>query len=115
MLRNKDSRGLSDDPEFICTGSNSGYQSVNIGLLTAPALLVLVAHDARAGPNNEKHWFGEHPDGTEAPYTVIRETFRQMRDILEERKWPVKVVNASPYSAVDCFERVDLESVLSNS
>lgn len=112
MLRNENSRGLSTDPEFICTGSNSGYQAMNIALLAGAARIVLVGYDAKPGPGGRAHWFGAHPDKTEAPYDCMRDVFKQAAGIVRAWKAPVEILNASPGSAIDCFPRVDLETVL---
>lgn len=110
MLRPSEQReGLSTDPQALVTGSNGGHQVVNIATLAGAARIVLLGFDAKPGAHGKKHWFGDHPDRTEAPYDTMITGFRKAAPLLKERG--VEVLNASPGSAIDCFRRVNIEDV----
>src|ERR1039458_2314613 len=51
ILRNANGRGhsfgLSLDPKQIVTGSNSGYQALNIAVLAGAKTIILIGFDAR--------------------------------------------------------------------
>lgn len=114
ILRNANGRGhsfgLSLDPKQIVTGSNSGYQALNIAVLAGAKTILLLGFDARE-PTGKTHWFGDHPKREPiAAYAEYRKAFSAgERAILAAG---VKVVNCSPGSAIDSFPKMDLEDAL---
>ena len=68
ILRNANGRGhsfgLSLDPKQIVTGSNSGYQALNIAVLAGAKTILLIGFDARepTATMSRTHWFGDHPE-----------------------------------------------------
>jgi hypothetical protein len=106
MLQNAGHEGISTDPEAICTGQNSGYQAVNIAVLAGARRIVLVGYDAKQGKDGRKHFFGDHPDKTSAPYSQMLMYFKRAAPIL--RGMGVEVFNATIDTALDCFPRVPL-------
>ena len=114
ILRNANSRGqsfgLSLDPRQIVTGSNSGYQALNIAVLAGAKTIILIGFDARE-PTGKTHWFGDHPKREPiAAYAQYRKAFSLgERAILAAG---VKVVNCSPGSAIDSFPKMDLADAL---
>jgi hypothetical protein len=110
MVRQKSRDGLSDDPEMICTGSNSGHQIVNIAYLAGAKRIALVGYDAKDGTDSRRHFFGDHPDKTTAPYAHMIAAFRVVAKILELKQ--VEIYNVTPDSAVDAFPRAPLEDVI---
>ena len=109
MLRRAERDGLSLDPAAICTGANSGHQAVNIAALTGAKRIVLLGYDAKPGTKGRRHYFGDHPDRTSAPYHEMIIAFRAIQKLLGE----IEVLNATPGSAVDAFKKVSLEEALS--
>lgn len=110
ILRNAGSEGLSDDAGALCTGSNSGYQAVNLAYLAGAARIVLVGYDAKPGPKGERHWFGDHPDRSSAPYAHMVKAFRELAGRLAAAG--IEVINATPASAIECFRKEPLETAL---
>ena len=112
-LREAGDWGLSDDPARIYNGRNSGFQAANIAALTGPATIILLAYDARAPRTGERtHWFGEHPRST--PHSVFRkyvEAFEQAAGAFRTRG--IRIINATPGSAIEIFEKMPLEDALS--
>ena len=109
LLENAKQAGLSTDPGAICTGSNSGYQAVNIATLAGARRVVLVGYDGQPF-GGRHHFFGDHPDKSHPPYEVIRARFREL--IEPTRAIGCEIVNASPGSKIDCFRMVPLEESL---
>lgn len=105
ILRNARREGLSEIPTEICTGSNSGYQAVNIATLAGAARVLLLGYDAR-GVGGKDHYFGEHPDKTKPPYEILKARFKSAA--AAAKKLGVEILNATPGSALDCFSRIDL-------
>jgi hypothetical protein len=110
------SDSLSTDRTGLATGTNSGHQALNIAALSGAKLVLLLGYDAgRKGA--VKHAFGEHPDKTEPPYSAMLRAMKTTQGPL--RQMGVRVVNCTPGSAIECFERgnleVELEGLLSHS
>lgn len=110
IIRNAGGGGLSLKPDALCTGSNSGYQALNLAVLAGPARIALLGFDAKRAADGKKHFFGEHPDKTEPPYAAMKQTFPSTLPVL--KKLGISVVNCTPGSALTCFPIVPLESVL---
>jgi hypothetical protein len=103
--------GLSLDPCRVVTGRNSGYQALNMAVLSGAKTVILIGYDAQVPKNGPSHFFGEHP--TTAPAAVVSEyrtSFRMGADAIKAAG--VRVINASPGSAVDAFEKADLAEAL---
>lgn len=114
LLRNGGAEGFSDDPEALCTGQNSGYQAINLALLAGARALVLLGYDAKAAADGSSHWFGNHPEREgPAAFELYRRALRHAAPLLRERG--VRVINVSPDTAVEAFEKMALEEALAIS
>lgn len=109
MLRNGGAEGLSADPAAINTGSHSGYQAVNIVSLAGARRILLLGYDCRQ-VNGRKHFFGDHPDKTEPPYSAIRARYHAI--VPDAKRLGIEIINCTPGSAIDAFPRGDLATVL---
>lgn len=101
--------GFSKDPTSITTGSHSGFQALSIAYLAGANPIILLGYDCRA-VGGKDHYFGSHPDKTMPPYASIRTRYAPAA--AEAKKAGVRIVNATPDSAIPDFERVDIASVL---
>jgi hypothetical protein len=110
MLRNAGQSGISTNAGELCTGQNSGYQAVNLAVLAGASRIVLVGYDAQPAADGRKHFFGDHPDKTAAPYPQMLVHFRAAAPLI--KALGVEVLNASPDSAIDCFRRVPLADAI---
>lgn len=112
IMRNTGREGWSADPAAIASGGHSGFQALNIAGLTGAATAVLLGYDARDPNLDEKwHWFGEHP--RRSPPTVFRSYRRSFKDAaVIIAAAGLRVINASPGSAIDAFPRVTLDEAL---
>lgn len=104
--------GLSRDPKRLVTGRNSGFQALNLAVLAGATEVLLLGFDALAPRNGEEsHWFGEHPRPTPmAAYEEYRRAFSAAES--EIRAAGVRVVNCSPGSVINSFEKQPLEQAL---
>lgn len=104
--------GLSLDPEKLVTGSNSGYQALNLAVLTGAKTVILLGYDGREPEADEpSHWFGHHPKREPiAVFAMYRKAFKEGAAAI--KKAGVRVLNCSPGSAIDAFERADLAASL---
>ena len=116
LIRNRDfpshGGGLSMDPGYLATGGHSGYQALNLAILAGAKTLLLLGYDAHdPAPGADDHWFGKHPRNTSpAVYPLIRKSFRDNAAAIHAAG--VLVLNCSPGSAIDAFERADLADCL---
>lgn len=118
MLHNQSSEvcselGLSETPNALRTGSNSGYQAVNLALLAGAKRVALVAYDMRyAGRKTHSH--DGHPiKQPEGSYLQFARNFASM--VPQLGKLGVEVLNCTPDSAIDAFKREALARVLADS
>lgn len=115
ILRNKTfpshGDGLSLDPGALATGRNSAYQANNLLILAGVTTIILLGIDGMPAQDGRTHWSGGHRRETPP------EAYREYR-----RAWAegapaiaaagVRVINASPGSAVTAFEKMALEDAL---
>ena len=116
ILRNKNfpshGTGLSLDGEYLVTGSYSGWQALNVGVLTGAKRILLLGFDAREPVGKEPgHWHGEHAVATPiAAYKAYRHAFTAGAAAVKAAG--VNVLNCSPVSAIDSFPKVALQEAL---
>lgn len=116
MLRNKGfplhTHGISDDPRALCTGRNSGFQALNIAVLAKAQMHILLGYDARDGlAPGQTHWHGGHPHQFDPRMPeIIRRSFSLAENDL--RTAGARVINCSPGSAINSFEKMDLQKAL---
>ena len=99
--------GLSDDPLYLNTGKNSGYQALNLAYLAGASRILLLGYDLQRGPKGEMHWHKEHPMRTPHLYPEFRRRFETLVEPLQQRG--VEVVNVTRNSALECFPKMSLE------
>ncbi len=117
--------GLSVNPDYIHHGHGSGYSLVSMAFRNGAARIVLLGYDLKYAANYDgrtqtigsspRHFFGEYPaemrhwpsvqvkDGV---HVELRELYRSIAE-----QGLVEVINCTPDSAIDCFERRDISAV----
>jgi hypothetical protein len=121
MLRNSHLTGaLSLDPGALSTGrqngyaGHSGFQAINLATLAGAKTIVLLGYDGRPGADGRTHFHGEHAIPT--PPDVWPHIVRSFSCIENQLKaMGVRVVNASPGTGIDTFEKVGLQEALAGS
>ena len=112
VLGNAGAEGVSLDPTKIVTGAHSGYQLLNIVIMSGAKRILLLGYDCKRGPDEKKHWFGDHPDKSEPPYTGIR--FRYNAVVPVAARLGIDIINCTPGSWIECFPTRSLESLLAD-
>jgi len=110
LLKHAGAEGLSSVRTGITTGSNTGHQALNIAGLARPALILMLGYDAHPGPDKKVHFFGQHPDRSLPPFNHIIKAMSTLQRPMAALG--IRVVNCTPGSAIDCFERGDIASFL---
>lgn len=104
LLRIGKADGWSWRPHTLNTGVNSGHQAINLAALSGGNPVIALGLDGRG-----QHFFGNHPDNSVVPHAEMRQNLTAGAAELAERG--IRVINCSPGSAIDCFERGTIEEI----
>ena len=100
--------GLGED--VIYTGGNSGHQSINLAYLLGASEIILLGFDMQF-TDNKAHWHGDHERGLSQQHD-FKGWIGHMNVLAGHlKKKGVQVYNCSRQTALECFERKDLEDV----
>lgn len=105
-IEGRNGGGLSTDPAFIHTGSNSGFQAINIAFLKGASKIILIGYDMQK-TKGESHWFGDHPDKIQSNY----ESWLPVFELIKEQGL-VEIINCSRETALTAFPRQPLRETL---
>ena len=100
-------RGLSDKPDVIHHGSNSGFQALNLAYLLGASKIILLGYDMKISDDNRSHWFGEHPDKIRSNYQPWLEHFN-----IVARHGKANIINCSRDTALTCFPQSTIREIL---
>lgn len=110
LMHNYGYEGLSDRPNGLHTGSNSGYQAINIAYLAGAKRIILAGYDLRF-PGGRSHAHDGHRVAVgEDRYHQYARTYATMLPQLA--KAGVEVVQTTLDSAVRCFPMRSLDEAL---
>lgn len=100
-------------PGEVGAGGNSGFQALNLAVSIGCKEIALVGFDMRI--DRGLHWHGKHKQGLNNPSDLTMPNwvanFTNAAPLIARHG--VKVWNCSPVSALDCFEKADLCSIVS--
>lgn len=105
LIPGRDADGFSLTPEAIHYGLNSGFQAINLAILFGATRIWLIGFDMAV--NGKRHFFGEHPAAIrekkgDCTYSHFIGAFDTAARMLPP---DIEIINASPGSALQCFER----------
>ena len=101
VLGNGGGSGFSDVPHMINTGSNSGFQVMNIAYLAGAKLILLLGYDMKFH-GRLSHWHGDHP--TKTPEVTYRNYAKRFASAVPQmNRAGVDVANCSPGSLIGNF------------
>lgn len=91
---------------------NSGFHCLNLAVQFLAAKIILVGYDMTL--SHGVHWHGRHPDGMNNPSDGNVERWRRCVDSASEliAALGIRVVNASPISALQNYPKMSLEEAL---
>lgn len=109
--------GLSNDPNMIHCGKNSGFQAISLVYLFGVERIILLGFDFMHAQREGKrivHWHGDHPKGLgNAAAANLGKWAREMHLLADDLKQTTtQVINASRRTALKCFRRMNLEDAL---
>lgn len=105
--------GFDADPGCIRSGRNSGYQALHIAMKCGAKRIGLLGFDMDRSPGGPAHF---HP---ERDKTLIPDYAREWAPLFDGLvaaavTLDIEILNCTPGSAINAFERVDLLSFLSD-
>ena len=104
---------LTQEPLKVGSGGNSGFQALNLAIQFGANRILLAGFDMRI--DQPLHWYGRNrweSANNPAPHNFKRWTraFSESAHVL--KKLGVDVVNASPMSALSCFQKASIADTL---
>ena len=96
----------------IDTYRNSGAGAIALAIAAGASRVVCLGLDCQAGPDGQRHWHGAHPPGLGNVVSLPLWAERIAPCAAFARQRGVPVLNASRATALTCFPRVSIESVL---
>lgn len=95
----------------VRTGKNGGYQAIHIAAHLGVRRIILCGFNMRS-IDGLSHWFGDHPPNLHRtpPYETWISLFARLAPLLRHKN--IEVINCTPKSALNCFEKQSLETAL---
>ncbi len=106
LVFGEDKPGFSTSPECIHYGSNSGFQAVNLALLLGARDIVLCGFDMSG-----HHFFGAHKPPLRNTQSYVN-FIRAFTAAAKQLPPGIRILNASPTSALTCFPRMTIDDAL---
>ena len=104
--------GLSTNPEYIHYGHSSGYQALNLAVHYGCNPIFFVGYDMHYRGDKRHYFSGLSDENGEYPQHLRKfSTFDGLikcYETIAEQKGLPEIYNATPGSALTCFESVDL-------
>lgn len=102
---------VANAPWFAGFG-NSGVSAIAVAMAARASKVVLLGFDCSFAPDGRKHWHGDHPRGLSNGVSISKWPYQFKTIAKAASRQGVRVINASRRTALDCFERMDLEDAL---
>lgn len=95
----------------VSMNSNSGAQAINLAILFGAKRILLLGFDMR-DIEGRAHWFGQHPQPL-VQVQLYAEWIHKLTIAAPQAKARgVHIINCTPDSALQCFDKVSLEDAL---
>jgi len=124
-IAERNAPGLSQDKNIIHHGHGSGFSLVSMAHRAGADRIVLLGYDMKYAPDyngkarqvgsSPRHFFGEYPASMQHwPSAQVRRGFHveliELYQSVAEQNL-IQVINCTPDSAIDCFERKDISAI----
>ncbi len=104
------SHGISETPNTVCWNDNSGAAAISLAYHLGARKIVLVGFDMKHNETGNSHWHNEYQVTKPAVFPRHLRGFPGIA--LDAERLGVKIINASPDSAIDAFSKCSVEDVL---
>jgi len=95
----------------IFSYGNSGAAAISLAASSNAKRIILLGYDCKYGDDGKRHWHGDHPKGL-GNAGGIHNWRAKFERLAAELPKGCEVINASRETALSCFERATLKSVL---
>jgi hypothetical protein len=112
VLKSEPEPGLSTDPDVLHTGSNGGYQAINLAYHLGFKRIILLGYDMQA-TNGKKHWHPDHPNQVAPDFPRILPNYNSIAS--HAKKLGLEIINCTRETALTCFPRMTIEQALSSA
>ena len=105
--------GFSVDPEFMGSYGklmNTGHQAINLAYLAGAREIVLIGFDCTKGQFAAAAAWAHPSTPDEAVYERYMKDFSDLAKEIEGLGIELKIVNATPDSALECWEKVEVKN-----
>lgn len=104
-----DKEGAGFSRSAIRTGGNSGFQAINLAIISGFKTICLLGFDHQH-TGEKRHFHGDHPPGmgNAAPVNL----WVKSMNAAAVNTFGAKVINCSRETALECFERMTLEDFI---
>jgi hypothetical protein len=117
-LISRPDKGICTEPGVINTGSNSGFQAINLAYHLGAKRIILLGFDMKL-TGGKSHWFGDHPlpenapPGSKMPISPYGDFIKAFQTIPPQLPdLGIEIINCTRSTALDCFPKKLLKSVL---
>lgn len=100
--------GLDMNYPYLVTGSNSGYQAINLAAQLRPTKIILIGYDMKDSCDGRHNIDGDHPKPIKRPpaFELFRQNIGELCKPLEELN--IVVYNSTIDTALKCFPKKEL-------
>lgn len=91
---------------------NSGVCAISLAVSAGASRIVLLGYDCTFATDGRRHWHGDHPSGLGNCLSIARWPLQFKRVKRQADAARVSVVNCSRRTALDCFERAQIETII---
>ena len=111
-------RGISPNPKMVSWNGNSGAAAVSVAANAGARRIILLGFDMKLGGRNDQHWHDLYGRGAikeeqrlkKMPFHKHLRGFPTIAEDAKRRK--IEILNASPDSAITCFQKVTVNELL---
>jgi hypothetical protein len=104
--------GIETEPTGLRSGRNTGALAIGLAVHYGASLIVLLGYDMGHSADGPSHFFGHHKGSMRqsSPYGLFKAKLQTM--VAPLKALNIAIVNCSRTTALECFPRQPLESVL---
>ena len=117
---NSHPRGISSNPRMVSWNSNSGSAAISLAAHTGAKRIILLGFDMKLDDESKQHWHDAYhrlaslTENTRNKALPFNHHLKGFPEIAKDaKKMGIEILNASPDSAIDVFEKVNVKDLLS--
>lgn len=104
---------LADRAMFGAGCLNSGAGALLMAAHYGAKVIIMLGYDCSTGKDGAKHWHADHPKAL-GNAGMLAKWPAQFSQVAKQLNGKVRIVNASRQTALECFERISFDVIVSN-